>query len=59
VKLLEMNGFMRIGIFAVGLIAGLLLGGVVPRALIKESWRIPIAILLVAAGIVLAVIGLS
>ena len=54
-----MNGFMRIGIFAVGLIAGLLLGGVVPRALIKESWRIPIALILVAAGIVLAVIGLS
>jgi MFS family permease len=54
-----MNGFMRIGIFAAGLIAGLLLGGVVPTALIKESWRIPIAVLLVAAGIALAVIGLS
>jgi MFS family permease len=54
-----MNGFMRIGIFAVGLIVGLLLGGVVPKALIKESWRIPVAVFLVAAGIALAVIALS
>jgi hypothetical protein len=54
-----MNGFLRIGIFAAGLIAGLLLGGVVPLALIRESWRIPIAVLFIAAGIALAVIGLS
>jgi MFS family permease len=54
----EMHGLVRIGIFAAGLIAGLALGGFVPTALIKESWRIPIAVLLIVAGIALAVIGL-
>jgi MFS family permease len=56
---LKMSGLMRIGIFAAGLIAGLVLGGFVPKTLIKESWRIPIAVLLVVAGIALAVMGLS
>jgi hypothetical protein len=50
---------MKISIFAAAVVAGLLLGGVVPAALIKETWRTPLAILLVAAGILLAVIGFS
>ncbi len=48
---------MKIGIIAAAVISGLPLGRVVPTGLIKESWRTPIAILLVAAGLVLAVIG--
>jgi hypothetical protein len=36
-----------------------ILGGLVPKAMIPESWRIPMAALLIAAGIALAVIAFS
>jgi len=54
-----MNVLFKIGVFAFGIIAGLLLAGVVPKKVIRESWRLPIAVALVAAGIALAMIGLS
>jgi hypothetical protein len=44
---------------AASVIARPFLGGFVPKAWIRESSRILIGILLVAAGTVLAVIGLS
>jgi hypothetical protein len=53
------NGLLKIEVFAAGIIAGLLLGGVVPKSAIRESWRLPIAVALVAAGIALALIGSS
>jgi len=54
-----MKWFLEMGIFAASAIAGSILGGLVPKAMIPESWRIPIAALLVAAGIALAVTALS
>jgi hypothetical protein len=50
---------LEIGIFAAAVMAGSLLGGLVPPGLIPQSWRIPIAALLVGIGIALAVIGFS
>lgn len=49
---------VQIAVFVAGLLAGLLLGGVIPKALIKEAWRLPIALMCIAAGIAIAAIAL-
>jgi predicted MFS family arabinose efflux permease len=53
------NGISRIAVFGAGIVAGSLLGGFVPKSMIGESWRLPVAAALVAAGIALAVFGQS
>jgi hypothetical protein len=50
---------VQVAVFVAGLFAGLLLGGVIPKALIKEAWRLPIAIICIAAGIAIALIAWS
>jgi hypothetical protein len=52
-----MKWFLEIGIFAAAVLAGSTLGGLMPTGLIPQSWRIPIAALLVGIGIALTVIG--
>lgn len=53
----HLNELIKIRIFTAGSIAGLVLGGVVPKSVIKESSRLPIAVALVLAGIALAVLA--
>jgi len=52
-----MRWLLDTGIFAMSAIAGSILGGFVPKGMIRESWRIPIAAPLIAAGVALAVTG--
>jgi hypothetical protein len=54
-----MKWLLEVGIFAASAIAGSILGGLVPKGVVRESWRIRIAALLIAAGIALAVIASS
>ena len=54
-----MRWILEMGIFAASAIAGSILAGLVPKGMIPESWRIPIAALLIALGIALAVIALA
>ena len=54
-----MHELFKVGIFSAAIIAGLLLGGIVPKGVVKESWRIPVAVALVLAGIMLAVLAWS
>jgi len=54
-----MRGVLEIGLFVLSIIAGLILGGLVPEELLPKSWRLPIGALLVGVGIALAVIALS
>ena len=48
---------LQIAVFVAGLFAGSLLGGVIPKALIKEAWRLPIAVICITAGIAIALIA--
>jgi hypothetical protein len=50
---------VQIAVVVAGLFAGLLLGGVIPKAVIKEAWRLPIAVICIAAGIAIALIAWS
>jgi hypothetical protein len=52
-----MKWFLEVGIFAASILAGLLLGDLVPGQLLSKSWRMPIATMLIAIGITLAIIG--
>ena len=54
-----MQWLFEIGIFAACIMAGSILGGLVPTGLLPQSWRIPIVAVLVGIGIALAVIGFS
>jgi uncharacterized membrane protein len=54
-----MTWLFKIWIFAVSVIVGLTLGGFVPKDLLPPSWRLPVAAVLVAIGVVLALIGFS
>jgi hypothetical protein len=49
-----MNLMVQVVVFAAAIVAGLFLGGFVPKALVKDAWRLPIAVALIAAGIAIA-----
>ena len=53
----KMKWFLEIGIFAASILAGLLLGDLVPGQFLSKSWRIAIAAMLIGIGIILAIIG--
>ena len=48
----------EIGIFVVSIMAGFILGGMVPEEFLPRFWRLVIGVFLVGAGIMLAVIAL-
>ncbi len=52
-----MKWLFELGMFAAAVLAGSALGGVLPTGLVPQSWRFPIAALLVGIGLALAVIG--
>ncbi len=54
-----MRPLLEVGIFVVSVVAGLLLGGLVPERIPPRSWRLPIGAFLLGAGIALALIVLS
>ncbi len=58
-----MDNFMtllfKICLFAVSVILGLVLGGAVPKDLLPQRWRLAVAVVLVALGVVLAKLGFS
>ncbi len=54
-----MHWSLEIGILAVSIAAGLLLGGLVPDGIMPTSWRLPIGAFLVGLGIALVVIVFS
>jgi hypothetical protein len=54
-----MRWLLEIGIFVVSIMAGLLLGGLVPEGLPPKFWRLPMGVFLVGVGIILAVIAFS
>lgn len=54
-----MGLMVQMAVFAAAIIAGLLLGGLVPKALVKDAWRLPIAVAFIAAGIAIAALAWS
>ena len=50
---------LQIAVFVAGLFAGLLLGGVIPTAVIKAVWGLPLATTCIAAGTAFALIEWS
>ena len=54
-----MRWLLEAGIFIASIIAGLLLGGLVPARIVPEIWRRPVGAFLAGLGIALAVIALS
>jgi hypothetical protein len=54
-----MNLIGQIAVFAAAVVAGLFLGGFVPKGLIRDAWRLPIAAALIAMGIAIAALAWS
>jgi hypothetical protein len=54
-----MTWLFKICLFAVSVTLGLASGGAVPKDVVPQRWRLAVAVVLVALGVVLARIGFS
>jgi hypothetical protein len=52
-----MRWLLELGIFVASIMAGLVLGGLVPARIVPADWRRPVGAFLVGLGIALALIA--
>ena len=48
---------VQIAVFGAATLAGLFPGGFVPKSLVRDTWRLPIALIFIVTGIAIAMLA--